>query len=263
MQLGIYADIEQARDLPNDQFDFIEENIQTLLVPEADEATFQKRLEIVRSLDKPVSAANRLLPADLHPIGPSVNEPRLHRWLETVMRRSEAVGVKTIVWGSGVSRRVPEGFSFDKAREQFDRAVAYAAPLAERHGVTIVIEPVARWDSNFIMSLADGARVVEAASHPSVKLLADFYHMEWEGEPATQMVRYKDILEHVHLSEFGMDRGQPGRAGTDLRTYLRALKESGYQKGLVIESFWKNLHDESRSGLAELRKQMRDVGLEA
>jgi sugar phosphate isomerase/epimerase len=67
----------------------------------------------------------------------------------------------------------------------------------------------------------------------------------------------------VHLSEYGQDRGQPGRHGDDLRVYLRALKEAGYDKGLVIESFWGNLHEESRSGLAELRAQMREVGLEA
>jgi sugar phosphate isomerase/epimerase len=263
MQLGLYADIEQAHLLPNDQFDYIEENIQTLLVPEADEATFQGRLEIVRSLQKPVTAANRLLPPGLPPIGPAVDEPRLGRWMETTMRRAEQVGVKIIVWGSGVSRRVPEGFSYATAWEQFTKAVANAAPLAERHGVTIVIEPVARWDSNFIMSLADGARIVNSVGHPNVRLLADFYHMEIEGEPATQMVRYKDILEHVHLSEFGPDRGEPGRENHDLRVYLRALKEAGYQKGVVIESFWNNLQEESRSGLANLRQQMRDVGIQA
>src|SRR3954453_7843328 len=136
MQLGLYADIEQAGALPSDQFAYIEENIQTLLVPEADDAAFQRRLDIVRSLKVPVVAANRLLPPEIPPIGPAVDEPRLHRWLETVMRRSEAAGVKIIVWGSGVSRRVPEGFSYDTAWDQFCHAVAYAAPFAERHGVT-------------------------------------------------------------------------------------------------------------------------------
>jgi sugar phosphate isomerase/epimerase len=263
MQLGLYADIEQAGALPSDQFAYIEENIQTLLVPEADDAAFQRRLDIVKSLPVPVAAANRLLPPELPPIGPAVDEPRLHRWLETVMRRSEAAGVKIIVWGSGVSRRVPDGFSVETAWDQFCKAVAYAAPLAERHGVTIVIEPVCRYDSNFIMSLADGAKVVERVAHPSVKLLADFYHMIIEGEPASEIVRYKDILEHIHLSEVGPDRGQPGRHGDDLREYLRAVKEAGYDKGMVIESFWNNLHDESRSGLENLRGQMRDVGLSA
>jgi sugar phosphate isomerase/epimerase len=249
MKLGLYADIEQAEALPNDQFDFIEENIQTLLVPEADDAAFAKRLAIVRSLAKPVTVANRFLPADLKPIGPKVDVDRLTRWSATVMARAEQAGVKIIVWGSGASRRLEDGFPREKAREQFIQAVATAAPMAERHGVTIVIEPVCRHDSNFIRSLAEGADIVEQVAHPNVKLLADFWHMIIEDEPAEEMIRFKDILEHVHLSELGMDRGQPGRRGDDLRPYLRALNEAGYQKGVVIESFWNDLATESRSGL--------------
>src|SRR5258706_7392070 len=97
MQFGLYIDIKHCSVLTNDQFDFIEENVQTLLVPEADEEAFRERLAIVRSLTKPVAAANRLLPADLKPVGPAVDEARLQRWGETVFRRAEEVGVKTIV----------------------------------------------------------------------------------------------------------------------------------------------------------------------
>ena len=261
MQLGLYAPIDEASVLPHGDFALLEENIQTLLVPESGESVFQDRLALARRSATPVTAANRYLPPDLRPIGPDVDQKRLDRWCETVMRRSEEVGVRTIVWGSGVSRRVPEGFSFDTARDQFTEAVGRAAPIAERHGVMIVIEPVCRHDSNFIMSLADGAEIVQRVGHPSVRLLADFYHMIIENEPASEIVRHAAILEHVHLSELGPDRGQPGRKGDDLRDYLRALRDAGYDKGLVIESFWNDLASESRSGLQNLREQMRDVGL--
>lgn len=263
MRLGLYADIEQADQLPDDQFAFIEENIQTLLVPEADEETFGRRLAIVRKLRKPVYAANRLLPADLPPVGPNVDAPRLARWLETVMARSERVGVKIIVWGSGASRKLQEGWSREDARQQFIELTARTVAVAARHGVTIVIEPLCRHDSNFIRSLAEGADIVEQVNHPSLRLLADFWHMIHEQEPPSEIVRWKDMLEHVHLSELGMDRGEPGRRGDDLRAYLGALREAGYTKGVVIESFWNDLHKESRSGLKNLREQMRDVNVAA
>jgi sugar phosphate isomerase/epimerase len=261
MQLGLYAPIDEASSLPHGRFDLIEENIQTLLVPESDESAFHQRLAVALSSQTPVTAANRYLPPDLRPVGAEIDRARLDRWCETVMRRAERVGVRTLVWGSGVSRRVPEGFSHETARDQFTEAVSRAAPIAERHGVMIVIEPVCRHDSNFIMSLADGAEIVERVAHPSVRLLADFYHMIIEGEPPSEIVRYASILEHVHLSEVGPDRGQPGRRGEDLRPYLQAIKEAGYDKALVIESFWNDLPGESRSGLENLREQMRDVGL--
>jgi sugar phosphate isomerase/epimerase len=263
MLLGLYADIEKANLLPDDQFSFIEENIQTLLVPEADEETFARRLEIVRTLKKPVYAANRLLPPDLKPVGPSVDEARLARWCETVMARSEQVGVKVVVWGSGASRKLEDDFPRERARDQFIAAVGRAAPMAERHGVTIVIEPVCRHDSNFIRSVAEGADIVEQVNHPNVRLLADFWHMIIEGEPPEEIVRWKHLIDHIHLSELGMDRGEPGRRGDDLRPYLAAVRDAGFEKGLVIESFWNDLEKESRSGLRNLREQMRDVGLPA
>ena len=224
MKLGLYIDIKNGPVLPNDQFDFIEENVQTLLIPEADEAAFQERLAIVRSLGRPVLAANRLLPADLRPVGPVIDEARLKRWGETVFRRAEEVGVKRVVWGSGASRRLADAdFPREKAREQFIRAVASYAPFAERHGVTIVIEPVCRTDSNFIMSLADGADIVQAVGHPNVRLLADNYHMDIEGEPATEIERFADILEHVHVSEIKLACGIPGTTSITIcvRTSVR------------------------------------------
>ena len=260
MQLGLYIDIKHGSVLPNDQFDFIEENVQTLLVPEADDAAFRERLAIVRSLAKPVLAANRLLPADLKPVGPAVDEARLQRWGESVFRRAEAVGVKTIVWGSGGARRVPEGFSKAQAREQFLRAVASYAPLAERHGVLIVIEPVCRVDSNFIMSLAEGADIVHSVGHPHVQLLADNFHMDIEGEAPSEIERFASILEHVHVSEI-KGRAIPGTTDYDLRPYLRALKNAGYNKTLVIEPEWKDVNSEPARGLAALRQQMADAGL--
>ena len=260
MKFGLYIDIKHGSVLPNDQFDFIEENVQTLLVPEADEAAFRERHAIVRSLAKPVPSANRLLPPDLKPVGPAVDEARLQRWGENVFRRAEEVGVKTIVWGSGVARRIPKGFSREEAREQFLRAVTSYAPLAERHGVLIVIEPVARTDSNFISSLADGADIVHSVGHPSVRLLADNFHMAIEEEPAAEIERFKDILEHVHLSEIKR-RGVPGTTQYDMRPYLQALKNIGYDKALVLEPEWTDVTTEPALGLRTLRAQMADVGL--
>lgn len=259
MKFGLYIDIKHGPVLPNDQFDFIEENVQTLLVPEADESVFRERLAIVRSLAKPVPAANRLLPPDLKPVGPAVNEERLKRWGENTFRRAEEVGVKTIVWGSGVARRIPKGFSREEAREQFLKAVTTFAPLGERHGVLIVIEPVARTDSNFIMSLADGADIVNSVGHPAVRLLADNFHMMIENEPPTEIERFKDILEHVHISEIKR-RAVPGTYGDDLRPYLQALKNIGYDKTLVLEPEWTNVNTEPELGLRTLRQQMADVG---
>src|SRR5690606_35055874 len=160
--------IEHGSILPNEDFYFIEVNVHTLLVPEAEDDVLHQRLEIVRKLEKPVYEANRFLPPDLRVVRADVELVRLQRCAESTMARAEQAGVKILVWGSGATRKIPEGWSKEQAREQFLEAVRLVAPLAERHGVTIVIEPVCRHDSNFIMSLADGADIVQTVKHPSV-----------------------------------------------------------------------------------------------
>ena len=261
MKLGIYIDIQNDSLLTPGQYDFIEENVQTLLVPEAEESVFQKRLDLARSISRPVKVANRLLPADLKCVGAVVDEARLQRWGETVFRRAEQVGVDLIVWGSGAARKVADDFPRSQAREQFLRAVSSFAPMAERHGVTIVIEPVCRHDSNFIMSLADGADIVQSVGHPSVRLLADFWHMQVEGEPASEIARFADILEHVHLSEYDMQRSVPGVHHDDFRPYLEAIKTAGYDRGMVIESILRDVTADTSLGLRSLKEQMAETGL--
>jgi sugar phosphate isomerase/epimerase len=155
---------------------------------------------------------------------------------------------------------VPDGFSKETAREQFLRAVSSYAPLAERHGVIIVIEPVCRVDSNFIMSLADGADIVNTVGHPNVRLLADNFHMDIEGEPPTEIERFASILEHIHVSEI-KGRAIPGTTDYDLRPYLRALKNAGYNGRLAIEPEWKDVNTDPAKALVALRQQMADVGL--
>lgn len=260
MQIGLYLDIGAPPALPREAFDFIEENVQTLLVPEQEEAAFERRAAMVRALAWPVPVANRFLPADLKVVGPAVDGGRLERWGRTAFRRAQALGVGRIVWGSGVARRVPEGFPMEEAREQFAGAVRRLAPLAEDHGVRLLIEPVSRGDSNFIRSLAEGADMVAQAGHRAVGLLADLFHMMVEGEPASEIVRHGALLEHVHLAEL-KNRAVPGTHGDDFGPYLRALKEIGYKGALVLEPEWTDLRREPAVGLAALRTQMSAAGL--
>ncbi|MDQ3621863.1 MAG: sugar phosphate isomerase/epimerase [Verrucomicrobiota bacterium] len=261
MQLGLYIDLEHAPILPHRQFDFIEANLQSLLIPDQDETAFNEQCELVRSLEKPVSSANRFLPPDLAIVGPEADGARLLGWANTAFCRAEVLGIRLIVWGSGATRTVPEGFPMEEAREQFLRAVSQLAPLAERHGITLAIKPVSRLNSNFITSLADGAAIVHGVGHPRVRLLANVFHMMVEEEPASEIERFAEILVHVQLAEL-KNRAAPGTHGDDFRPHFTALKNSGYDKAIVVEPKWTDATKEPALALQTLKAQMVDVGLQ-
>jgi sugar phosphate isomerase/epimerase len=56
------------------------------------------------------------------------------------------------------------------------------APMAEKYGVTIAVEPLNSGETNFINSLAEGVEIVDAVKSPRMKLLCDIYHMLKEDE---------------------------------------------------------------------------------
>ena len=83
---------------------------------------------------------------------------------------------------------VPEGFSPTRAFAQYVEALRRMAPVAQRHGVTIVVEPLNRGECNLINTIVEGAEAAAQADHPAVKLLVDIFHMLRNGESPDDIV---------------------------------------------------------------------------
>lgn len=257
-EIGICTSIHDAALAPADAFDFVEVNVQAFLVPEKPDEEFAPHLEAAKKFKKPVRAANCFLPGDLKCVGPSVDMGRLRRWGALAFARAQQVGIETIVIGSGASRKCPEGFDKEEAFEQFVELLREMGPLAEPHGVTVVVEPLNTGECNIINSLADGARAVEAADHPHVRLLADTYHMAKESEPATEIVKYGHVLAHVHVAELE-GRAWPGKSREDGTPYYEALAEAGYAGRMSLECKFDDMPSEVGKSMIFLRDQIAAV----
>jgi sugar phosphate isomerase/epimerase len=259
MQLGICTSIAAAKALPASlPIDFIEENVQSLLKPQAADADFETVLADLHPAF-PVSAANCFLPAALKATGAFVDEAALDRYAAAAFARAGRVGIRTIVFGSGGSRALAEGFPKPTAVAQFIELLRRLGSLAEPHGVTVVVEPLNSGECNFINSLAEGAKLVQAAAHPNVRLLADIFHMLRDKESAEELVRFGHLLHHVHVAE-NKDRACPGTNGEDFRPYFQALRKVGYEGPLSIECNWVDLAAQAEGAVAELRRQLADCG---
>jgi sugar phosphate isomerase/epimerase len=241
-------------------FDFIEENVQTLLVGEEPDDAFAPRLKAVQTAALPVLAANCFLPGALKCTGPDVDLERIVRYADTAFRRAKLAGLRTIVFGSGGARNIPDGFDRARARDQFIACLKRIGPLAEAQGVTIVIEPLNKKECNFINSLAEGASIAEAASHPNVLLLADVYHMCVDGEAPDEIIVHGRWLHHIHVAELE-GRFAPGTGGHDFDPHLRALKKINYSGPISFECVWKQFPEQAAASLKSFREQVRQAGL--
>ncbi|MBM3864312.1 MAG: sugar phosphate isomerase/epimerase [Verrucomicrobia bacterium] len=147
------------------------------------------------------------------------------------------------------------------------------AAYAEAKGVTICIEPLNRFETDFLNTCDQGLRLVRAVKSPAVKLHLDTFHMNIEEKDQAAAIRKAGkLLGHFHAC--GSDRGTPGGDHIAWPGIVKALKAVRYQGDVVIESFttdvkviaraaaiWRRIeprrNDIAVKGLAFLRKTFR------
>ena len=124
-------------------------------------------------------------------------------------------------------------------RRQWRTVVKNLKPLcreAEARGIQICLEPLNRFETDFINTCDQGLKMVEDVGSPALKLLLDTFHMNIEEKsPADAIRKAGRHLGHLHAC--GSDRGTPGSDHTDWHSLARALKDIGYHGDVVIESF--------------------------
>jgi D-psicose/D-tagatose/L-ribulose 3-epimerase len=152
------------------------------------------------------------------------------------------------------------------------------ARYAQQFDIKLCVEPLNRFETYFLNTLDDAARLVRSIAQPNVGIHFDTFHANIEERHPAEAVRgVAKELAHVHLSE--NDRGTPGTGHIDWRGVMTALHEVGYDGWLTIESFaqpepdlaaaaaiWRDLApsgDElACSGLQFIKKTAREVGMD-
>jgi sugar phosphate isomerase/epimerase len=253
LDLGVCRSFGDAAVAKRSGLDYIEDGVQRFLVPDKPDADFQEILKAAGKADLPVRVCNGFLPASLRLTGPETKHEEASAFAENAIRRAGASGIHILVLGSGGARKVPDGFDRHEARGQFIRFCRGLGPVARRHGVTIVLEPLNRNETNLLNSVAEGVSYVDAVGHPNVQLLADFYHMLQENEGPESLVLAGTRLRHCHIAE-KKGRTPPGVDGDDFRPYFKALRQVGYQGGLSFECRWTDFETE----LTRARRVMLD-----
>ncbi|WP_031529866.1 sugar phosphate isomerase/epimerase family protein [Dyadobacter crusticola] len=257
--LGVYAAYDKANFLRESGCTYIEESVAGFLIPADGDEQYEKNLQKLKHDNFPIKSYVILLPAALKTLGPEANHEAILQRTDLVLKRAKECGSQYVVFGSGGSRIIPEGFDRATAKAQHIDLTKRMAPLAEKYGVTIAVEPLNRGETNFINSLAEGVEIVDAVKSPRVKLLCDIFHMLKEDEPATEIVKYGKHIVHCHIAE-KENRTPPGVKGDDFRPYLSALKKINYKGGLSIECFtYTDFDKEAKRGIEVLKQQLSEV----
>jgi len=257
-KLGISTSITNNGILALAGYSFVEENVRGFLVPSEPDSVFEEKLALLKASKLPVEACNSFLPGNLKCVGPAPAHEEILKYAEIAFRRAQMAGVKTIVFGSGGARRVPENFSREEAKNQFISLCKQLAPYAKKYDVVISLEPLNTRECNLINSVAEGGEIVEAVNHKSIRLLADVYHMLMENESPSNITKYGHLLYHTHIAE-KTGRTSPGVNNDDFRPYFKALKDVKYDGRMAIECSWKNMEVQASDAIKVMRSQLASI----
>ena len=121
-------------------------------------------------------------------------------------------------------------------RENMIAGLRTLARDAATHGVTVGLEPVNRYESNAINTVADALAVIDEVGEPNVVVHLDVYHANIEETDFVSPVREAGSrLGYVHIGE--SHRGYLGTGTIDFPAFFGALRDTGYAGPVTFESF--------------------------
>lgn len=251
MKFGLCAPLSGLRDIASAGFDYLEPPVNGVAAMTEEE--FAAALAEVKAVGLPCPAFNLLFPRTMALLEPATTNDAIAGYLHGAMKRVQALGGQIAVFGSGKSRNRPENMSYGDAFRRLTEIARLAGEIAGQYGVTIVMEPLNRAESNIINSMAEGAALVAAVNHPSVALLTDYYHVANDGEPVSDIARLGNI-RHVHIATKEGRRYPMSAEQDDFAGFFGSLKAIGYEGRVSIEGKCDDMAADAPVALAMLKR---------
>jgi sugar phosphate isomerase/epimerase len=131
-------------------------------------------------------------------------------------------------WGGSQSR--------DEALTLLGQACEELGECAAKYNVPLIYEPLNRYETNLICTIAEGVKFLKSLKTTNVKLLADLFHMNIEEANIADGIRAgKGYIGHVHFVD--SNRRPAGLGHMDYTPIAAALKEIGYEGYVSAEAF--------------------------
>ncbi len=230
-------------------YDFWEWSAGSAFDPSKDDSWWQAQKGEIAKRPLPLRSCNGFLPGKFRLTGPNADHAPALDYAETVLRRADEIGVKTVVFGSGGARNVPGDFTGPRegvpnvekgARQYADFCRALVKRVADLKTTQVVIEPLRPNESNIINFVFQGLAICRDIASPRLAQLADIFHMMMGGDDPAAIVVAGKLLKHVHIADYET-RKYPGfdpKETERLRPFFDALKLIGYTGGVSCECGW-------------------------
>jgi len=146
------------------------------------------------------------------------------------------LGGSKMVIGSPKQRNVYEGLTYQQAWDYAKDVFTSLLPDAEARGVDLCFEPLARTETDFIYTAAEGLKLVKEIDHPRFLVHLDVKAMADEGRAMDEIIaECKGYVGHFHAND--ANRSYPGSGDTDFAPVVKGLNAIGYNGWVSVEVF--------------------------
>jgi sugar phosphate isomerase/epimerase len=235
MRIGICTEIKNAGMAGKAGYEYLEASCSKLM--SMTDGEYAEGVQMVRDAGLAVEHLNDMIPAAFRLTGPDADLPPVREYLGRLMERIDRLEVKSICFGSGAARRVPNQFPQEAALEQLAGFLRFAGDIVAPKGIVITIEALRPAETNIIHSISEALSLALRTRHPQVRVLADWYHMAEQKESTLGMLQTGSWLRHCHIAR-PAGRAYPGHAdgAEEYAPFFRALQALGYSLDLSVES---------------------------
>jgi len=121
----------------------------------------------------------------------------------------------------------PKGQTHEQSMTYLVEALQECSAAAASHGVRYALEPLNRYETDLIHTVADGLDLIERVGADNFGLLLDTFHMNIEEPSIEESIRTcGDRIFHFHVAD--SNRWPPGAGHLDFMSVLETLFETGY-----------------------------------
>ncbi len=144
-------------------------------------------------------------------------------------RRFDALVIIGLIRG-----RTAPGVERERAWAWLVEALRRCAALAEEEGVKLALEPLNRYETDLVNTVAEALQLIKEVGSGAVGLLFDTFHANIEEPSIEGSIREAaSCLLHVHVAD--SNRWHPGAGHLNFASIVAALREVGYQGYLSAE----------------------------
>lgn len=160
-------------------------------------------------------------------------------YLRACLRAAEVLGAGTVAGPfyspTGVAWRMEPDERTAVVAELRENLAALADDAAAV-GVTLAVEPLNRYETSVLNTVAQSLDALEPLLGAGLGLALDTYHLNIEEKRPADAIRAAGAAI-AHVQVCGSDRGAVGDDHTDWPEIVRALDDAGYHGPLGLESF--------------------------